>query len=376
MGKLLRVLTVFIFLLSIAALVLGIMLFQKREELKGRTQKLEDTLQRIAERFIEAEEPELDQVPQYPERDIDEVSSRLIDSPRLNTFWNTYNHELEVLSSDIQKMRIDRNQLMNYYRRDRATGKIERDPATGFPITEGRGTMQEILDNIIDRSAEQQTRLDNTRVELSNLREEYIQAVRELNQHKQSLRQDKNTIVQLNNQIAQLEQTIRDKDREIAQLRDEVRSLNDTIADRNRQILEMEELVSEKDAEIEFLNARIRQLEGDRPAVHDIDGEIFVGQIEPGVKGTISTINAEWGFAVLDLKDEFLREVMGELLDGPVPRVDLYVRRPDRDDGTVGEFVTKMRLRQIKTEELLGIADILSNWQQLPVRTGDVVFTQ
>ncbi len=376
MGKLLRVLTVFIFLLSIAALVLGIMLFQKREELKGRTQKLENTLINIAERLIESEESELDQLPQYPERDIDEVTSRLIDSPRLNTFWNTYNHALETLSSDLGKMRIDRGQLMNYYRRDRATGKIERDPTTGFPITEGRGTMQEILDDIREYAARQLTRLDDTREELRKLREEYIQTVRELNQRKQELRQDKNTIVQLNNRIAQLEQTIRDKDREIAQLRDEIRGLNDTIADRDRQILEMQELIAEKDAEIEFLKGRIRQLEGERPATHELDGDIFVGKVEPGVKGSVSTINAEWGFTVLDLTDEFMREIMGELLDGPVPRIDLYVRRPDKADGSVGEFVTKMRLRQIRTEEKLGVADILSNWQQLPVRTGDVVFTQ
>lgn len=236
--------------------------------------------------------------------------------------------------------------------------------------------MQEILDDIREYAARQLTRLDDTREELRKLREEYIQTVRELNQRKQELRQDKNTIVQLNNRIAQLEQTIRDKDREIAQLRDEIRGLNDTIADRDRQILEMQELIAERDAEIEFLKGRIRQLEGERPATHELHGDIFVGKIEPGVKGSVSTINAEWGFTVLDLTDEFMREIMGELLDGPVPRIDLYVRRPDKADGSVGEFVTKMRLRQIRTEEKLGVADILSNWQQLPVRTGDVVFTQ
>ena len=44
MGKLLRVMVVLMFLLSAGALALGTMLFMKRELLKGRTQKLENTI--------------------------------------------------------------------------------------------------------------------------------------------------------------------------------------------------------------------------------------------------------------------------------------------------------------------------------------------
>ena len=44
MGKLLRVLVVILLLLSIGALALGILLFNKRELLKARAQKLETAI--------------------------------------------------------------------------------------------------------------------------------------------------------------------------------------------------------------------------------------------------------------------------------------------------------------------------------------------
>ena len=75
MGKLLRVLTVILFILTIGALTMGILLFNRREILKGRTQKLERTLIMLGP-TIEAEGAALDETkPDYPARDIDDTTS-------------------------------------------------------------------------------------------------------------------------------------------------------------------------------------------------------------------------------------------------------------------------------------------------------------
>jgi peptidoglycan hydrolase CwlO-like protein len=55
MGKVLRIAVVLILLLSIGALALGIILFQQREALKGRTQKSENALAAVAKNLNHAE---------------------------------------------------------------------------------------------------------------------------------------------------------------------------------------------------------------------------------------------------------------------------------------------------------------------------------
>ena len=39
-----------------------------------------------------------------------------------------------------------------------------------------------------------------------------------------------------------------------------------------------------------------------------------------------------------------------------------------------GEFVTRIRLRQVIRDQNLIVADILIDWQQVPLEKGDVVF--
>ena len=50
--------------------------------------------------------------------------------------------------------------------------------------------------------------------------------------------------------------------------------------------------------------------------------------------------------------------------------LELLLRRP----GEGGKFVTKLKLVQVRRADKLGIADILTSWQQLPVQKDDVVF--
>lgn len=57
MAKMLRPLVIILLVLSIASLVLGIFLFNKREDLKGRTERLEKAVMRTVAKLAEAREP-------------------------------------------------------------------------------------------------------------------------------------------------------------------------------------------------------------------------------------------------------------------------------------------------------------------------------
>jgi hypothetical protein len=89
-----------------------------------------------------------------------------------------------------------------------------------------------------------------------------------------------------------------------------------------------------------------------------------------GVKGTIVAADNEWRFCVIQLSEKFINEVMGEEEAVQLPRIELHLRRP----GESKQYVTKVQLRQLRRADKLGVADILADWQQLPVKPGDICF--
>ena len=371
MGKLLRVLVVFFLLFSIAALALGILLFEKREMLKGRTQKLEDTIITLGT-FVEAEIPELEEKPTYSERDITEPTSEVIEDPEKADYWDAYKAHLELQDQETFNLATRKIQLMTYYLRDPLTEEIMRDPGTGARLTEGKGTMQELLDEVVAKTEEQLNRLNETRLQLIDLREEYIQTVDELNRRKYTLRERLRDIVNLNQTIADLEQKIRGLEDRIAELEDEKRQLQDTIRSQQETIAQLEEKLVEKEQEIEELERRIESLQ---EAIRGRGGEGirgtgFARPIGPGRKGAVVDYDETWNFVILELSDDFLDELLGEDRSKELVPVELLIKRPEKPQ----KFVTKIRLIQIQHDHQLGIADILEDWQRLPIEKGDIVF--
>ena len=66
-------------------------------------------------------------------------------------------------------------------------------------------------------------------------------------------------------------------------------------------------------------------------------------------------------------------ELIGEQRDRPMPPIELMVRRPGFKSAT-GEFITRIKCRQVLRQNNLVVADILIDWQQSPVEVNDVVF--
>ncbi len=370
MGKVLRVLVIILLLLSAGAFALGFMLFSKREMLKGRTLKMEKAIKDM-DAFIEAEPGILEAKPADPNRDISPCTPELLTSPEMSDFWKNYNYDLEVQEpgSMVDSAR-NADQLMQYYQIDPLTGKASVD-GMGKKVTKGKGTLQEILDKMVSSAEAQYERLNATRQQLLTLRKEYVSAVEELNEKKQKLRETLATVVDRDNTISELSEKIRGLEGRISALETEKKALEDQIAELRRDVAKLNDTIVAKDREITSLKSENESLRkkaaGDKESIM---GKDDWSGIEAGEKGKVTSVNPKWNFAVAELSDGFIKELLGDDFSREFRPVTLFIKRP----GVNGAFVSKVKLLQLKKDQKLCIADILTNWQQLPVQEGDILF--
>lgn len=372
MGKLLRVLVIIIFLLSAGALALGWMLFAKRELLKGRTQKLEKAVIALGS-TVEQEPATLDSPPAYPARDVSPTSSEILSSPERSDFWDTYKAQLELQNQLTMEVKNDRELLKTYYLKDPITGKKKRD-GNGYPIISGEGTMQGLLDDIIDRSGQQLARLNETRQQLTDIRNELIDTIGEINGKKSELRQAYKKIDELNAEIDRLNGEIRDLKDTVADLEQQKRILEDQLAEQRAEVARLTEENKEQALEIERIGRDLADALGRLTGGDGTEGIVrpeSTGRqvsVLPGVKGRVVGVNPAWNFVIVELNDEFVNELMGDDPEAGVPQIHVMIRR----HGTQ-EFVTKIRLLQLR-ENNFGVADNITSWQQMPIQEGDEVF--
>ena len=386
MGKFLRVLVVVIFLLAIGSLTLATLLFAKREILKGRTQKLEQGLIKVS-RLIEADAPAVpEDPPSYPARDVSDCTEETLDSPTRSEFWDSYKPQLESL--DQVTMIIDgtedqKRSLMSYYKMDAVTMKPARDAISGLKMTEGEGTTQGVIDDVLARANAQYDLLIETRQQLTEIRTELVDTITELNGRKTNLREKLAEIVNLNEQIDKLNGTISDLRGQIDELNEQVRSMEGDIANLRQEKEVLEEENEGLKIKSDELSGIIQDLRGqlDRASrATQGDGGIGPGtiagaiktarvDIAAGEKGKIASVDQDHLFVVMELDPSFLDELLNVLTDGRLPLIELLVKRD-------GEYVTKVRIKQIKRADNLAIGDILPNWQQGPIEVGDTIFLQ
>lgn len=371
MGKALRVFVIILLMLSIGALTLGILLFNKREMLKGRTQFLENYLIRVAS-TLEAADVEKGAAGSDPERDVSPVTPEVIASPERARFWENYKYHLEETDRAMLDLNKRRDALMQYYKVDPSDGKVVRDPTYGTKLTTGDGTMHDLLEEVLKRAESQYNSLNETREQLRVLREELIATINDLNSQKSDLRDKLARIVQLEQQIADLERRVSELQQNIAMLEEEKQSLKDDIAERDRNIDDLNKVVAEQKIGIDRLNAEIVRLRvnidrGRATSGLPTENVVF---FSPGVKGAVEAVNTEWNFVVLNLTKETFDEILGRDRDKDFRPAEMMIKRGDGSE----KFVTKIRLRQLKPSEGLAVADIMSPWQQLPVQSGDQVF--
>ena len=375
MAKSLRVLTILLLILSIGALTLGTLLFAKREILKGRTQKLENAVITLSA-FLEDGEAEPAEN-SFSAKDVSEVRAETEFEPERSDFWFSYKLQLE--DTDRPPVIVNRPHLMSYYMIDPIDLKVKKDPM-GNPITSGTGTTGGELTRIIAAAEAQYGRLNDTRIQLQDIRRELIASIDELNSRKASLREKLAHINHLNGTIAGLENDVSRLESNVARLQEEKQDLEGEVEQQQVEIAELEERLTEADEVIVDLRERIEILGQDRaragPSI-DPGGLKDLIVMQKGRKGTVVAVNPDWKYCVVQINEAFIEEIEGmqrameeEDVPGLLPAVELHVKR-----GLGFEtYVTKVRLSQLVKDEMLAICDIDPKWEQIPVAKGDVVF--
>ena len=360
--KLLKTLVVVLSILSAVSLTLGVMLFQKREILKGRTLKLETALIALSS-TIEDGWPSVDTVPRYPSRDIESTTSRQIFDPEVSSFWQSYPHELDLYGDRMLDISQDRVQLASFYRRDEVTQKPLKDPQTGEKLTDGPGTMQELLNRVLAKASAQLDLLNATRDHVVVVRGELVKTIVDLNSKKQRLRMVLKTVDDRDMMIAGLKHEIITRDQKIGEHEQRIAQLTEDITESERTVAFRDETVDERDAMI----VRLRKIiEG-----KDDDFSRMWTSLTSGDKGSIASVDEEWQFVILDLNDEFVKKYAAALASRqrrPEPAFDL-IRKVDGKD----VYVARVKLDGVEPGKNRGVATILPLWQQMAIRAGDRV---
>ncbi len=194
MAKALKVFVVLLLVFSLAALALGIMLFQQREQMKGRTQKLEQAVVAVAGTLTAARDPYIEAIQQE----------------------------------------IDANALMAYESIDGQLGVLR-------TLAENR---YEELFNTHDDLKKTTDELTDTRLQLAQTRQELADARAEVARLTLRLEEKQAELARANQQIADLEQQVAGLEENIQGLNAQIAKLGDEKRDMKDEIIRLEQIVA------------------------------------------------------------------------------------------------------------------------------------
>jgi myosin heavy subunit len=376
MDKALRVLAIIILVLAIVAMVFAQLSFMKRQVLLGRNSMFEEQVIKVAKTIEAADAPDVP-APDV-QKDVAEVTEREVANPERTSVFENYPAKLETQNSATLDYSSDakKRQLRSFYQLD-AEGKYVLSTLDGKPKTDGPGTMAEILAEMLNRSIAQKAVLEKTRSELTKSRELVTALVTEQNKMKADWRVTKRELKDSRDECEKLKEEKAALEAQVAKLTAEKKELAAELADVKAEI-------EKKDIEITDFKERYAQLEqkykdlikNTRPGRQETGpgaGDIGVSQLTAGVKGKVVDANDEYKFVIIEFTDDAMVEMMGPERANPLPQLEMNVRRTGRQSAS-GEFVTRVRIRQAVRGKNLVVADILTDWQQVPVEKADVVF--
>jgi NCAIR mutase (PurE)-related protein len=385
MGKVLRVLIVLILVIGAGALFLEVQISGMREALVGRTHKFEEGVKKIAG-TIEAQSPVEMPARSLPERDISPVTAVEVPNPDRKTFWSGYPFQLEQDNLKPLDYNTDAmvKQLRQYYfeELDAAKGKPVRTRDPRDPrkyATSGKGTLQEALDNLFARAKAQNETLNTTRAQLRKTAEELVDLINEFNRLKQSSRADKKSLEERLAEITRLAGVVAEREATLGKLEVSIVDLETEEARLKAEIDKLKKTITGHETTITAQAKRIEKLEREggtmitgNPESPSIP-ENLENQLTPGDKGKVVAYDDQLKFVVIELSPAFMRELLGEKLNQGLPQIEMMVRRSALKSAA-GDFVTRIRLRQVVRGQGLVVADVLSDWQQHPLEKGDVVY--
>lgn len=386
MNKVLHAIVYLILIVAIAALVFENSLFEKRTLLGDRNRAMEDYIVRLARTIEKADAPRPMSVPEA-KKDISPIEARQIDTPEMENVLEEYPAQLEAqnletFNWDNSAIRLQLRQL--YYLGP--DGQPVPDAANyNKPMTKGKGTMAELMDQLFERAKAQQATLNNTRAALAEIRGKLEATVGEYNKLKPDARlakmtedelkqrinklgQDKQT---LEEQVAKLKSRVEEQTGEITSVKDEL----STAKDETDVLKEDNAALDKKIKQLQKLMQQMAQQQNQSAGVAGGQGGTAVTSLPAGEKGKIVAVDNALMFCVIGFSDEAMKEMLGSERQGLLPALTLCVRRKGYN-GPAGEFVGKVNLRQAVAGKNFVIADILGDWSQAPVEKDDVIFSE
>ena len=377
MGKTLRVLVFFILILSVVAFIFANLLFSKRELLSKRNRAFEEQFVKLAKTIEVADAADVAALDL--QKDVSEVSDREIANPDKESVFETYPVKLEQQNLPTLDFGSTEKQLQlrNVYVLG-PDGKYVMDPVDNKPSTKGPGSMQELLDQVLERAKAQQATLNKTRAELQKMREYVTSSVEEINKLKGDGRVTKVELKGEREKVATLTTEKEELTGRVTKLTAEKKELSAELADAKNEVEKLNEdkvTLTEDLAKMREQNEELlKRIRGDGGPRGGGDGNgVAVTALTAGVKGKVIEANDELKFVIIDFSDDAIAEMLGAERQNSLPQLEMNVRRTGRQSAA-GEFVTRIKLRQAVRGKNYVVADILNDWQQVPVEKGDVVF--
>ena len=385
MNKALHLVVYLILIAAVAALVFEKSLFDKRALLGDRNRMLEDYIVKIANTIEKADAPRSMVAPEA-KKDISPIEARQIDSPEMSNLLEEYNAQLEAgnletFKWDTSQVRLQLRQL--YYLEN---GQTVPDVANyNKPMTKGKGTMAELLDQLLERAKAQQASLNTTRSALADLRGKFEAEVSDYNKLKPEVRAAKVNEDELKQKVSQVSQEkmvleeqltklksrVEEQSGEITSLKDEVSTAKDETAVAKEECAALEKKVQQ----LQKLMQQMAQQQSQSAGAPVSGGASAVTSLPAGNKGKVADVNNKLMFCVIEFSDEAMDQMIGSARKNALPALTLGVLRKGFK-GAAGEFVGKVRLRQSVAGKNFVIADILGDWSQAPMEKGDVIFAE
>ena len=385
MNKALHAIVYLILIAAVAALVLEKSLFDKRTLLGERNRVMEDYIVRLARTIEKADAPRPMAAPEA-KKDVSPIEASQLDSPEMENLLEDYPAQLETANLDTFNWddSNSRLQLRQLYLLG-PDGQPVPDVANhNKPMTKGKGTMAELMDQLFERAKTQQANLNNTRAQLVEIRGKLETAVSDYNKLKPELRLAKMTDEELKQKISQLgqekqvlEELLTKLKTQIEEQAGEITSLKDEVSTAKDATAVAEEDSAAKQKKIEQLQKLMQQMAQQQNqatgAAGGVGGGTAVTSLPAGDKGKIADVNNTLMFCVVEFSDEAMKEMLGPDRNRPLPALELGIRRKGFK-GAAGEFVGKIRLRQSVSGKNFVIADVLGDWSQAEAAKGDVIF--
>lgn len=382
MNKAVHALVYVILAVAAGALFFEVKLYDKKELLKDRNRQLEDYLVQISKTIEKADAPKSTNVPEA-KKDVSPTEAKLVETPEMENLLEEYPVQLEEANLDTLKWDDkERIQLRQLYKTDGEGEKIPDAANPGDFVKKGPGTAAELLDQLVERAKAQQAKLNSTRAELSASRTKLETLVADYNKLKPDMRQDKVTIDDLKGKISDLEgekakveeqltktkQQIDDLNAEITSLKDEVTTAKDETEAVKEDLAKSQKLVDQ-------LKKMLAEAARNAVAAPAGASSAVVSSLPTGNKGKIVSVNNKLMFAVVEFEDEAMTQLIGAERNSALPQLEMCLRRTGYQ-GAAGEFVGRIRLRQLVQGKNYVIADILGDWAQTEAAAGDIVFAE